>query len=132
MTKPLNCVGKDNTSKVFFYKYNYDMLSGEHSMKIYNSQACNTEFFELTAKEEDDYLKIIMMRKNDEMYGGKGIPDAAIPELATLSEMTVCSSSNGNGNGEYRTEAATKVWERLESKGKAGYDKASDRFTYLP
>lgn len=133
----ISCIGKDGLSNQFYY--NYSVSRGfpiEHRMTIYASpDYSDLEFFELTAKEIDENkLKIITIMKNSEaLYGAKGIPDSAIPEMIKLSEKHVVSSSNNAdmGGNEFRSDDATKMWKRLVACEKAKYESSIDRYEYI-
>jgi hypothetical protein len=65
-------------------------------------------------------------------YVAMGIPDALIPVVAEVLHKTVVSSpTTADDTGVYRTEAATKVWERLVGKGLASYDIEADVYKYI-
>lgn len=133
----IKCIGKGGCSSTFYYKYSLNTLKQiEHRLTIFASNDySDRDFFELIAKETDDKkLKIISINKNDDfLYGAKGIPDSAIPELIKLTGFGVISSSNirTKETNEFRTEDATKFWDRLVKKGNATYDPAKDLYIYI-
>jgi len=133
----ISCTSKDKIQRTFYYKYTEPLLANpDYELKIYASpDHSDADFFELTAKPKNTkQLKIITIKKNnDSLYGAKGIPDAAIPELIKLSGFGVCSSSQKHPEepNEFRTEEATKVWKRIEQNGNASYDDATDVYTYM-
>jgi hypothetical protein len=129
------CIGKDGASRTFYYNCTVSRLPNlEYHLTIYaSSDYSDHEFFEIIAKEKDNtHLKITSIFKNDDaLYGAKGIPDSAIPELKVLSGLNICSSSQEfpTDPNERRTEYATKYWKRLEKNGQAEYDSKSDVYT---
>lgn len=86
------------------------------------------------AEDGSDRMRVTMLdNRNKPHYRGKGITEALFELVARRSQPRVLVSSSNVGapeSGQYRTEAATKVWRRLEEAGKAVYDEAEDRFTY--
>lgn len=89
-------------------------------------------FFEFTIKEEQDLLRVVMMNNHSRPeYTGKGIPEAMIVRLAKESGKRISSSSNQGCENEYRTVAASKIWQRLVARGLARYDETEDRFYVL-
>lgn len=130
------CIGKDLIKRDFYYSYTKPQpVSNDYRLTIYaSSNHSDPDFFELVATpKESNELKIITITKNnDALYGAKGIPDAAIPELIVLSGMGVCSSSQKYPTdiNEHRTDDATKLWDRLVRNGKAIYDQATDIYKY--
>lgn len=131
------CAGKNGVSRVFYYKYTVTRLPRvEHRLTIYaSSDYSELEFFEIIAKEKGNtYLKITSIFKhNDVLYGAKGIPDSAIPELKFLSGLKICSSSQKFpvDPNEHRTGDATKFWERFKNNDFAVYDFNSDVYTFI-
>ncbi len=132
----ITCVDRHGAYNTFYYRYSVSGIQTEqeeHRLTIFaSSNYSDSEFFELTAKPKDGQLKIItIVKNNDALYGAKGIPDSAIPELAMLSGKIVRSSSHKypSEQNEYRTNDATKVWQRLENNQKATYDQATDVYT---
>ncbi len=132
----ITCVGKDEVQRTFYYNYTEPQLvDNDYRLTIYaSSDYSDTDFFELVATPKgSNELKIISITKNnDSLYGAKGIPDSAIPELMVLSGMGVCSSSQKypTDSNEYRTDDATNFWERLKNNNNATYDKATDVYKY--
>lgn len=125
-------MGKDGSMRTF-YLYRSSIFSAQPELifRVYESpDASDSQFFDFALVEEsNDMLKITMMHNHgDPRYVAKGIPDCAIPGIARITGLQIRSSSNthrATGN-EYRTVSATKVWERLEKRGMARYDKEQD------
>jgi len=76
---------------------------------------------------------------------GKGIPEALFGDLVKRSNGATLVSSLGEDPGpqsddlpndfdtyDERSEFATRMWDRLVSKGKAKKNSNEDRYTYLP
>ena len=92
------------------------------------------EFFEMTVAEVDENTVRIVMacNKNRPEYSAKGIPDALLPVISKkLGRRVVSSPSAGGSSDVYRTNDATKYWERLRAAGGATYDEQSDIYTLL-
>jgi len=88
-------------------------------------------FYEAAVAESSDCAVKVTMLINYgyEEYTGKGISEALIPEIGRALGRQVTSSSNRFPNtNEYRSDAATKVWQKLEVKGMARYDRDEDRY----
>lgn len=63
---------------------------------------------------------------------GWGVPEAAILAVAQHYSKKVLSTQTRSSCGSYwRTEEATKMWERLCAKGMAEFDKNKDRYTTI-
>ena len=132
----ITCVGKDGVQRTFYYNYTEpQLLNKDYRLTIYaSSNYSDPDFFELVATPKGSKeLKIISItRNNDNLYGAKGIPDSAIPELIKLSGLGVCSSSQKypTDPNEFRTDDATKFWERLRNNSNATYDQTTDVYRY--
>ena len=130
----LICTGKDGIQSVFQYKFRSEPHDDPREV-IFNLIPVTgpyLDFFELIFQVVDDNcLKIVSMTANGQpIYSAQGIPEALIHEAAELFNAKIISSSNSNGAGEFRTEKATKAWNRLVTQGKAVKDEADDRFLY--
>jgi hypothetical protein len=96
-----------------------------------------TDWYEFAVTKIDDSTGKVTLMNNRNMiqYKGKGITEKLIDEASKLLNMTIISSTSVSGAKslatEWRTEAATKIWERLKAKGAASHDKQSDIYTYL-
>lgn len=124
----LECTDKFQTQRTFTCKSDEDTLRNETTYTVYSEpMPPSNEFFQLTVKEVEGELQIIAMYHNGEpAYIAKGIPDALIVDIARNTGKTVRSSPALGRPGEFRTCDATKVWERLVSKGQATYSQNED------
>lgn len=144
MTKgTIKCVGKGGTAKDFYYTFKPgipDLISGEieeWSLKVYAStDHSDSTYVEVVAKRSgQERLRIDVIKNHGgDMYSAKGIPESVVAELAKLTDLCVCSSSQEEPKfpNEGRTPQATNYWRRLECKGKAEYDKTTDVYTFIP
>jgi hypothetical protein len=77
----------------------------------------------------------VMNNRNMIQYRGKGITEKLIDEASKVLGLTIISSTNISEaktlETEWRTEPATKIWERLKAKGIASHDDQTDIYTYL-
>ena len=82
------------------------------------------DFFELALEEVDeDTVKIVFIsHHNEPAYKEKGIPDTVLPMMRDyLKKSIISSTSTSKNKDEYRTEKATRMWERLRRKNIAIY-----------
>ena len=91
----------------------------------------NDDFFEFAVRADaNGGIRVTTMEHHGRAhYSAKGIPDALLVFAAKHLNKVVGSSSNLAGSDEFRTPAATKVWDRLVARGTAVYDAAADRYT---
>lgn len=124
----LDCMAKVGHRTTFNCKADVDVLKNETTYRVYaDPMPASGESFQLTVKEVAGEFQIIAMYHNNEpAYIAKGIPEALILHIAEKSGATVRSSPVRGKPGEFRTPDATKVWERLVSKGLATYSKNED------
>jgi hypothetical protein len=96
----------------------------------------NGECFELTLQEkqenDENILQVTNITHNDnDYYKGKGIPESLFKLVSKLLKKKIVSSQSfKEGAGEFRTEAANKMWDRLVSKDLATYNKEKDRYEW--
>jgi hypothetical protein len=129
----LRCIGRDGVHRTFMYWVEREITSDEWVFFVTTPEPLPSgELFQLTLTSVDrSTVRVTMMNAHNEpAYHGAGIPDAVLPEAARLLGRNVVSSRNkGERPGsEYRTASATKVWERLRSRGLAVYDAATDTY----
>ncbi|GAB2597873.1 hypothetical protein GCM10026986_26490 [Nitrincola alkalisediminis] len=124
----LDCTDKFGTQRTFTYNSDEDTLRHETTYTVYSDpMPPSNEFFQLTVKEVGGELQIIAMYHNREpAYIAKGIPEALIVDIVRNTGKTVRSSPVQGNPGEFRTCDATKVWDRLVSKGQATYSQNED------
>lgn len=120
------CTGKDDIDREY-YIHVRKTYEGYPQFFVNDEEIMTGNAFELILKPVDEKSYMIMMMNSHQKYGGFGIPDALIPFLAQYLESSVCSSPRMSEDRNYwRTDEATKVWERLVSVGKARYEKTTD------
>ncbi len=91
------------------------------------------EAFDLSVTALDDATvrQTMLAHHGNPAYAAMGIPDALIPVVAAvLGKKVVSSPTTVDDTGVYRTQAATKVWDRLLGKGLASYDPDADVYEY--
>jgi hypothetical protein len=128
----LTCSGRDNIEREFEYTCVYSEL--DHTWDVFVKTVPpppNDLAFELRLTPVGDNAQVTSVtHHNSPLYREKGIIDALLPTLAAeLDRGIVSSPTTGEHNGEYRTVAATKYWERLRGKNAATFDEASDLYT---
>src|SRR5438105_3770106 len=132
---PLLCTGRDGVERRFEYSVEKDQFEETWHFRVQTvPPQPDGEAFDLSVTALDDFTvrQVMLAHHNNEAYAAMGIPDALIPLVAAeLTKQVVSSPTAADDTGVYRTEAATKVWERLVGKGVARYDPAADVYTYL-
>jgi hypothetical protein len=131
---PLSCVGRDGVSRVFQVDITEDEVFGDALLHVRVRPPPDEDvghWFDLTLhKCSPRAYRIGMIDRNKVEYGGKGIPDALLPELAARLGVEIWSSVKWNDSdpSERRTESAEKMWKRIMAKGLAMYVAAEDRY----
>jgi hypothetical protein len=137
---PLICKGADGIDRIFYLEAEEDHVDSMLALYVRihrnNPPTPNADdWVDLTLQERPERdLRVTMMRHGSKpWYARMGILDAAIPAAAALTGRKVVSSSNTHrkDEAEYRTDAAEKVWKRLEGAGLARYDQQEDRYHLL-
>jgi len=96
-----------------------------------------SDWYEFAVTKIDDFTGKVTLMNNRNMiqYRGKGITEKLIDESSKVLNITIVSSTNipsaKSLATEWRTEPATKIWERLKAKGAASHDEQTDIYTYL-
>lgn len=107
-----------------------DTHDGHHEFNFFIQTKINAiHFFQLSLRQKlDGDLQIISIEhQNHPDYMSKGIPDSLLPYLARTLGRCICSSRTYvEGTNEFRTIAATKMWERLVTKKLAIYYRDED------
>jgi hypothetical protein len=139
--KPLICTSpKDGQQRTFFLELKGDCGNpgGSIECRVNRSDPPNPAddlFYAKFACRGDDQIQPIALANNGwEYYRGKGITEALFAEVVATTGRELVSSPGQNQAkaDEYRTEAATKVWERLLEAGNAKYDEDTDVYAYIP
>jgi len=130
----LRCVGRDGTLHNFVYECDKGtgVLGDEWTYRVRTeSSDPEDQFFELRLVETLPGVARVDMVNNfgDARFTAKGIPDALLPVVKSKLGMQIVSSPRLGPGGIYRTDAATKMWERLIGKGLAAYDSTTDVFS---
>ncbi|MEZ6142297.1 MAG: hypothetical protein R3B84_17190 [Zavarzinella sp.] len=80
----------------------------------------------VSAVDETTVRVVAMAHHNKPVYIAKGIPEALLPVVKATLVKDVVSSPTAGEAGVWRTQAATKVWKRLLTSGRAIYDAPTD------
>lgn len=92
----------------------------EYSLRIYATPPpFKGEFYESTLKSisEEGAKSTMMDAHGQPQYLGIGLPETALRIASHVLKMNILSSRNKSApEGEFRTEKATKVWERLREE----------------
>lgn len=131
----LECTDRHGHIESFNYDFEPDIDGQQWTFHVWEfGKELSDGFFELVATEVGpSEVRITMLHRfGNPRYSAKGIPDALIPEVHRVLEKGVQSSpGHGKTSDVYRTEDATKVWNRLVSAGLARHDKPTDVFHLL-
>ncbi|WP_279214938.1 hypothetical protein [Achromobacter mucicolens] len=123
----LTCISRDNVERECSLRV--EETDGYPWFKVSHESVSN-EFFEFILKPLNDRSHMVMMINAHGVFRGWGIPDAILPFAASYLSTEIHSSPTMTPES-WRTPAATKVWERLVSVGKAEYNKATDTFRII-
>ena len=134
----IRCLGKDDVKTTFSYSIEESEINGfkKWIFRIVPQNLEFTDWFEFSVVELGNGVgKVITMNTNfKKEYSAKGIPDKMIEEASNKLELNIISSTNKKAHkfldNEWRTEAASKVWNRLVTRGIAIYDEEKDLYTY--
>lgn len=100
-----------------------------------NLDAMDWYEFAITIIDDSTGKVTVMDNRNMIQYRGKGITEKLIDESSRVLNITIISSTNNPSakslETEWRTEPATKIWERLKAKGAASLNEQTDIYTYL-
>ena len=129
-SQTLTCTDRCGMLADFTLTVEHDASEAQWTYRVRPQGAsAQSEFFELKVVEvDDDTVQVVMLTNNQHPpVSAKGIPDSLIPRIAQdLRRRVQSSPSRGRTGDEYRTGAATKVWERLVGAQKAQYDSQAD------
>lgn len=131
---PISCVGKDGVERTFYYKPIKENSPNKYRFFVSKEKELLNELFEISFVDFDNSTIRISMITNhsNKDYRAKGIPAAINEKIAKVLDKTIVSSSNEYPKERYRTEDATKMWERFRNSGNAKYDEKEDRYTFTP
>ena len=129
-------VGKDGKEYVFTYELEeqYDRINDTHKIcfKTLLEGIDKKKWFDFkVAPVGDNTLKVTDMFDYQDIYKGKGLPEALILEAQKqYPDKEIISSSNRQKafKNEWRSDAGSAVWERLVKKGLAEYSDENDLF----
>ena len=120
--------------RVFHVDIDEDEVSGDEFLYVRVLPPSDEDvghWFDLTLQRVSaQAYRIGTIDGNRTEYGGKGIPDALLPELANRLGVDIWSSLQWNDAdpSERRTGDADKMWNRLVAKGLATYDREERRY----
>ena len=132
----LKTVGKDGKEYFFIYELEeqYDRINDitKICFKTLLEGLDKKKWFDFkVASVGDKIFKVTDMFDYQDIYKGKGLPEALIFETQKqYPDKEIISSSNKQKvfKNEWRSEAGTAVWERLVKKGLADYSDEKDLF----
>lgn len=130
----LHCLDRDGFSRIFFYEC-IKVISLHGTEWTYQVRPEGPDpddlFFELRLVETLPGVARVDMVNNFGVarFTAKGIPDALFPVVKSELGMQIVSSPTVGPGSVYRTDAATKMWERLVAKNLAAYDQPTDVFS---
>lgn len=130
----IKCLGRDGKYRTFAYRYKYDSGRGEWEFKVDSIPPPDSgELFQFTFKElSDGTVRLIAVYHEDEpAYVAMGIPDELLVKARVIIGKPISSSPSNGGGNTFRTDRATKMWERLKDKCVAQYDKQNE-FYFIP
>ena len=133
----INCVGKDGVERTFVFEAPKKEQTYEGHWEFFVVvKTCIDAiyFFELRLRQtpEDEFQIIAISHDNYADYVSKGIPDALLPRLSEILGGPIRSSrSDIEGTNEFRTPAASKMWDRLVNKELARYYAEEDVYRTL-
>jgi hypothetical protein len=137
MLTDLYCRGRDNQERKYFLEIPEAFNRWPLNVKVHRhnpAQQTEDDWFSLTVDRFRDGLIVTEINHfGKEWYSAKGIGDALIPELASLTGLRIYSSSNTRkeySGGEYRSVSAGNIWLRLLQERMVSYLADDDRFTY--
>lgn len=128
----LCCVGPHGASE---YHLTVDNEFGDYVCRVRNvPYPEDHEFFELILRPlAQDLLQVIGVDAHKDRYRRRGIPDTLLPRMCELLRCRVRSSPTaGESQDQWRTPAATAMWNRLVRSGLASYNKDDDIYWMPP
>lgn len=134
----IECVANDGTLNQFRYSVEESEEQGKvkWGFKVMPFDLNAIDWYEFSvAKIDDKTGKVVVMdNRNMTEYKGKGITEKMIAIANDILGIKIISSTNNpkfkSLNPEWRTDAATIIWQRLIEKGAAEYDEEKDIYTY--
>lgn len=133
-----DCIGKDGQTRTFTYRMSRSNSLDESELSFYVTRVdpppTTEDFFELTLREvAPSTFQVVQINHHSQTdYIGAGIPATLLPLVANMLDAQIRSSSNANGQSEYRTPQADKMWRRLVDAGQATYDAVPDIYWLTP
>ncbi len=136
----ITCIDRNGQEVIFRYEL---AESEEHDKQKWifrvlpeNLQAADWFEFGITMINDNTGKITVMNNRGIEQYSAKGIPEKLIEVASEVLNIEISSSSNNpqrkTFDTEWRTPAATKVWQRLVEQGRAIYSQDDDTFLFQP
>ncbi|HFQ5130170.1 TPA: hypothetical protein ACGUU0_004719 [Vibrio vulnificus] len=124
----INCTSKNNEQRSLVWEI--DDSKGDIYFGAWVGQPGNIgDGLELVLVPIDDDKLWIKFIGRPDFMSGWGVPEAAILAVAQYYSKQVVSTQTRSNCGNYwRSEDASKMWERLCAKGKARFDQNEDRY----
>ncbi len=136
-THTLETVGPEGQQYTFIVEQqsrpdpnNADIIAHHFNIK---ESVDSFNIFQFSVLEDHERLRVIQMAHNDAPeLKGRRIPDQMIRFVNRLFNKTVVSSDNKKPeSGDFRSDKATRVWQRLVDSKEADYNEELD-FYFFP
>lgn len=133
------CIDSTGKENLFCYSMEESEEQGRLKwvFKVMPSDLRAADWYEFAVTKINDTTGKVTVMENRNMieYRGMGITERLIDEANRVLNLTIISSTN-NPEGtslaiEWRSDPATKIWERLKAKGRANHNKETDIYTYI-
>jgi len=130
------CTGNDNVARTFEYEhiFNDSEAVPYHLFRVFSLPKSNDFYsMEISKSLNGKFIITSIANNSDPALKGKGITEKMIQEARTILGQSIWSSSNRGHKffeTEWRSEPATKIWERLVKKKLASYDPINDRYCF--
>lgn len=139
-TTTLRCFGRDQLVRDFYLELEKDsdeehsyFVSRQKGIQRHPEYSGNDHFYARFVKEDAQTIRLSEIFANKDFYRGKGIPEGLFAFVSHTTNLTIRSSTTSSDSGaERRSDDATRMWERMLTKGLAEYCPVEDRYTYQP
>ncbi len=123
----ITCTSEDGVERTFVFEEPDDEVTSDGDRQLFyriktHLDAVFSFELQLQEKPDGDFKVIAIGHYYRQEYAAKGIPDSLLPYLARHLGRHLCSSqAYVDGTNEFRSHAATKMWDRLVRKGLAKF-----------
>jgi hypothetical protein len=126
----LTCIGKNKEEREFSLRI-FKNYFGDKEFRV-THESLKPDCFELVLRPLPDGSYFVMYIDANTVYRGHGIPDMLLPFAAKYLSTKIRSSQKMAQDGNtWRTEEATKMWDRLVSAGIAVYNREEDVYRVI-